>query len=447
MELVPDDDRVLVTAIAGDLLGSRAYTHDEGDGIVRNGKYWCYYPNSSSNYVLGEVDFDILKNSTAYITNGKEILRSEIQENKSLYLDNVSSSTDIVKYNSTSKLWVFQNNNPFVMGIMDDSNDLLWGESMVKTNTKYIDFDLHHVMAGVRVKITIDNSENLADDIDLSRAEVFITHLIQKPYAYNRIDGAVTLKDEPQKDDYVNLTMVDLIDTDNPKLKWGSVAHDENNDKIEIYTTSNFILPPQSPDSKEWPQLVVRFPNPKPEEADTKPIIEYFGYLPHAMETDYPGGTNYGMNLAFLREHILEIRTKISQNPPQLVFMPVKVYKWINWGPYTLTGNQEGIYDLSDLQFIMEYYNNYSEKMLKRYGELQNGTWSFNLWRNLTAKYSELANKMPLTDGKQNYSFNLHNKYKVTVLDDDGSMMYTLTTGEDLAKLLSTGVGPEMSGT
>ena len=446
-------DLLLFGAGAADMLSSRAYTHDDDGGLVHSGIYYLFYQRATnSKFKLQEIDFGNAKYfskfdkyyTTAFAPDGKSELRwSDIKDTQSmpLYLDNVNSSFGTT---SADSVVTFKNTNPFVAGLMDDSNDLLWGSVPQKRTSRYIDFNLHHVMAGVRVKVIVDNSEKLADSYDLSKAEVYITNLIHTPNKYNRRSGTVSVAEKPE---YKTLTLVNTLDGDAGQ-NWGSIDIPESDDdEYHIFTTSNFILPPQSITSPERPQVVVRFPNPTAEKQEDKPILEFFGYLPLSMETDYVGGKNYVMQLSFLREHILEIRTKITQNPPQLVFMPVKVYDWVKWGPYTLVGNQEGLYTDKDLYDIISYYSTDNEKMLARFGELitdgktKEKYWSFDIFKRLTFNLDRIKGAMAKGNHKYGVKFNLHG-HKVIVVGDDGSV-YEIKDNNDFDNLIVNGVLPE----
>lgn len=443
------DNRLMIAAGSADMLATKAYTHDLDSGNIKSGIYYLSYPNDDSkkSFSLATVNFDFASFSESRkryytYTIDPELLWSDVKQGDSyLYLDNVkpeygSASNSIVTFNTS---------NPFVSGLMDDSNDLLWGSASIERASNYVDFKLHHVMAGVRVKITIDKSETLADQFDLSNAELYLTNIVHVPRTYSRITGDVTIADTPE---FENLTLVDILNDGQNQIKWAdSYVDDEGND---VYITNNFILPPQSPDINQWPELVVRFPNPSPETQEAKPYLEYFGYLPHAMETDYVGDTNYAMNLGFLREHILEIRTKISQNPPQLVFMPVKVYKWINWGPYTLNANQSGIYSAAGLLNVITYYNNNDYEMLDRFGELRTNEsgeeyWYFNIFRHIKidlSGFDTTTGIMNPNGKKYDFRFNLNNRYRVTVTVDDNGTSYVFTDNNALYNFLAYGTLP-----
>ena len=300
------------------------------------------------------------------------------------------------------------------------------------------DFNLYHIMAGVRVKITVDNSEELAEQYDLSKAKVYLTEIVHKPYQYDRKKGSVTIASNP---DYALLTLVDNIEDSNNGLTWEKISTD--NEGKPIYLSNNFILPPQKP-SEHWPRLVIRFPNPGYNgSSETQEFKEFSGAIDRIM---YMEEDNSSAELSFLPKYILEIRARITNEPPQLIFDPVRVYDWVDKGTFNLTGNQEGIYSPEDLLNIIKYYSEGNTKMLARLGELKTipgeGSkkyWVFNLFKNFIIKKSQIAGKMPITDGMADFYFEMH-RYKITVTDDNGEIIAVISTSEELHALLSYGI-------
>lgn len=467
------DDRIIIAAASSDMLNTRGFYQTDDDGNVKGGLFYLTFPTTASTinapkYSRLYVDFDKAVWSEKYngyytYTEGRES-GSELTNDligsvpNKLFLDNVDPIPVTSSAENDTVVKFPSENNPYAAGLMTNEKDILWGEEQKHSSSNLYNFDeLHHVLAGVRIKITIDQSESIMENYDLSEAQVYLSGIIIDPVSFNRTTGDVAISNTP---DYKKLYFVNTLDPDNYEgIDTPDLNEDlgwKDDDKVDdkgnpIYTTQDFILPPQNPNNDNWPELVVRFPNPyynlyelETSENPEKPYKEFYGKLPKGMFTDYSDATNYGLDLSFLREHILEIRTQISQNPPQLVFMPVKVYNWVNWGPYTLTGNQDGIYDAEDFQIIMSYYNNYNAKMLDRYGDLTNGNWNFNIWRNLKLKESDLLGTMPVVEGRPTYSFSLNN-YRVTVSDDNGQTLYLISSEQELVNLLAKGEKPVSS--
>lgn len=466
-ERTADDRRIYVSASTAEQLSTRAYTHKEGP--VRSGQYYLHF-YFDTYYVVGSphtatfssalVDFDdeerMYKEKyyapSVSIDNreGVELKWSHITKPAdvkntpdSLYMDNMPAEPY-----GKGKTVTFSKvkGNTFTAGPMDDANDLLWDGIPTGRTSKYVDFNLHHVMAGVRVKVTIDADydSRLTEPYDLSQAQVYITNLILDPKTYSRTTGTVTVDEESPA--FRKLVLVNTLPADNlpdemkldgteydadwPRDETGDVRIEYNGD-TPTYTTLDFILPPQTILSESRPQLVVRFANPLDKDG-TKPYLTFFGNLPHAMETHYPSN-NYSMDLAFLREHILEIRTKISQNPPQLTFMPVRLYDWIPWGPYTLAGNQTGLYSELDLKNVATFYEKNDTGMLERFAEQKEVDgkgpfWVFDIWRQMKLTRSEVESYQEIfawsdpdgnpVDGKHAVHFRLH-RYKITIVDDE----------------------------
>lgn len=464
-DVLPDDDeKILIGAGTSDLLYSRGSYQTDDEDNVSDGLFYLTYPISGSTasnpqYNRLYVDFSKAQYYPKYgrryayteaIEAGSELTNAMIGTSPNLmFLDNVDPTGTKI---ANDTLVVFpQTGNPYSAGLMTSDKDILWG-SIQRHNSNLYDFDLHHVMAGVRVKITIDLSEdnNLIEDYDLTNAEVYLTNIILDPYSYSRTTGSVNLAQNPVYSPTFMLVN-NLEETDDEEIiDWSEITF-EDPDNVEnpgnpIYITQDFILAPQSPNDENWPELVIRFPNPSEEEvAAGKAYKEFYGKLPRGMFTAYPSGTNYGLDLAFLREHILEIRTQISQNPPLLVFMPVRVYNWVNWGPYTVIGHQEGVYSATQLNNIISYYVADNAKMLQRFGEVKtvNGTqkWVFNVFSNITVSLEQVNGTMQKTTQTYGVSFMLNN-YKIRVTLPNGSI-YTITDSNEFTELITNGTIPK----
>lgn len=459
-------DAILIGAATQDPLNTRG-TYDTDDvGNVKGGLFYLTYPKtdskvSSPKYNRLYVDFDKAVYYSKYeryyaYTEGKEsgseLTNALIGTSPNmLFLDNVAPASSTANNENDTIVKFPATDNPYTAGVMTSDKDIIWG-SIQRHSSNLYNFELHHVMAGVRVKITVDRSgdDNLYDKYDLSKAEVYLTNLVLDPVSFTRTTGNVRISAQPVYSDKFRLVNNWGEHDDNETLEWGSVSF-ENPDDLEnpgnpVYTTQNFILPPQTPSDEKWPQLVVRFPNPSPEEvAEGKLYKEFYGNVPRGMFTNYEEGTNYGLDLAFLREHILEIRTQISQNPPELIFMPVKVYNWVTWGPYTVIGHQEGIYDSQQLYQLIGYYEDDNTRMLEKFGELKeiNGLmfWYFNIFSNLTLELDKIQGKMKLTTQAYPVTFNLNN-HKIRITDSNGTVIYTITSNSVFNKLLTEGELP-----
>lgn len=423
IEEVNDDDNALninITANVARQAFSRGYIPE---GEVIDGRYYLSFPlASSTDYNVASVDFRESE------TPGKGIGIVTLQNNSGdkelkwlkvagntpkFYLDNVSPSDS--EQDSIVRL---PSDNPYVAGVFDETegkNDLLWGTQEVRRETtNTINFDLHHNMARVKVEITVDKTkmENYGSDFTLEGAKVEITSLNQTPISFHRLSGDLEL--DPSMENYTPLTFVNKnenLEEQEEQIEWGSVKEDAN---ITVYTTQDFVLPPQGLlEDEHRPRLTITLEN-----GDV-----YSGILPHAMlidnnTTDSDNSLTYPVALYFLKEHILTIRTVITEEPPTLEFMPVKVVQWVDKGEFTMEAHQAGIYTDSEFYKLIEYYQNNKKYQLHRYGYEENGVWHFDFWRSVELNYNEIANKIKINP-EVDFVF-VNNNYTISVKTSTG---------------------------
>ena len=467
MSTEEDGGKLLITAGTSGMLSTKGAYETDDEGNVSSGIFYLTYPTTDSKaskpqYNRMMVDFS---KATYYEKYNRRYTFTESGESGSeLTNDMIGSSPNMIFLDNVEPLKQSADNdtlvifpaddNPYIAGLMTPEKDILWGSEQKHPENLY-DFDLHHVMAGVRVKITVEEmeDENLVDLYDLTKAEVYLTDIVLEPYSFNRLSGLVKTADNPDyAPKFMLVNNMDVSDSEKPidwKMKPTENSESDDNKDNPVYITQDFILPPQTPSDDHWPELVVRFPNPTPEEASEKPYKEFYGKIPKGMFTNYDEKTNYGLDLSFLREHILEIRTKISQNPPQLIFMPVKVYRWVYWGPYTVIGHQEGIYQDSQLYAIIGYYQNNNIRMLERFGEIKSmesgNLWVFNIFSNITVELDKIKAAMKQTVQNNGVYFQL-NGYKVKITDEQGSVIYTVSKDSEFNALIVDGILPPSAG-
>lgn len=313
----PSGRTILIAAQAASQMESRAGEEDGQEqqqgryvdsGPVKHGQFTLTYQHQSwkDNYgskdgnsvAVGDVDFDssVLAGSgigiTSSLTDWKEIAwRDVYEQNDSFYMDNV-----LKKYNSkydaanhtNEHQWkdIVLKNAPFKAGLFDykdGTNDLLWGFKRASRSENPIVMDLHHYMAIVRVEISVDQSHELLDEIDLTNAEIYITNLLHEPYSYNRKDGVLGFKPNLQDADYKELTMVNpLADealdwVEEPSEKSGEGENSEK--RYMVYTTKDFVLPPQGlRQDQKRPRLVI-----KVKDKEGNVTRSFSGPLPSAM--------------------------------------------------------------------------------------------------------------------------------------------------------------------
>lgn len=445
---------------------TRAYVEK---GPVTQGKFCLGYKNtaSSNSFRVADVNFD---NSAlagtgiglVWTADGyKELSWAGVQSSPStqtFYMDNVLKEYH-AKWKSDHSVGendaviIFKNEHPFVAGLFDDengTNDLLWGSKDVTRNTNPIVMDLHHYMAIVRVEITIDKTSYPEDNaIDLSTADISISNVVHKPYSFNRMDGSIALADNPVRE---TLVMVDTRSDENSKRIWSSVllnekevTQDEEGKDVErtvdIYTTKDFVLPPQGlPEKENRPHLRIM----------TKDGRVFSGILPNAMWEVVDGELANPMSLYFLKEHKLTIRTRITQDPPELTFLPVTVRDWVCKDTHVVSGYQAGLYDAAGFYKLMSIYQKkYSDTALSSYGYIESlnpAKWVFSIYRTITLDYQKIKGGMvPNKEGKADFRFSITNRYKVYVIkNEDGKErkyavspeeLYTIVTGGDWTPL------------
>lgn len=407
-------DAITVIAEVARQVNSRTY---KDWGYVEEGIYRLTYQLAvnDTQYNVASVDFNKEGSSP-----GIGIVT--VPENKSLqwrdigggstptfYLDNVDPA--IAQAESTpTRIVLDPQNNPYRAAIFDDregTNDLLWGSQMARRNTdNTINFSLHHNMSRLRVQVTVDRTnEKESGDLELDGATVEISSLNQTPLAYNRLDGSLELNLE----DPNSYTTLKLVDPEND-LDWKDSKQDETNENIETFYTEDFVLPPQGLlENERRPRLTITLQNGR----------VFSGILPHAMIID-DGNHPEPSYLYFLKEHILTIRTVITEEPPTLAFMPVWVVEWIDKGQFDIDAHQAGIYTAQEFYKLLEYYRDNNEYQLARYGNLNNqddGTqkWLFQVFHYVELDYDLIAGKMtPNTGGRKGFDFAFNN-YTVTV--------------------------------
>lgn len=402
---------VRISAEVSGELHSRAYD----SGPVKEGIFYLTYPaNGSGNnlsWTVAVADFDKKNDGMGIVTTpqNNELKWNDVGGGSvpTFCLDNVPTDLDR-NGNADPTTVVFEDTkNPFKAAPFDEEiNDLLWGDKQVSRDTRRIDFDLHHYMSKVRLVITADETYSQEGELDLNEATVSISSLVLTPVSYNRLDGSLSLGENPDYD-----TTLEFVNDD---LEWINI---ETDGKTKVYTTRDFVLPPQGLlDDDRRPRLTIRLKNGK----------VYSGILPHAMEVDYSQtdkkDDSYPVTLAFLKEHVLTISTLITKDPPELVFMPVLVTEWVDKGEFSLEGHQAGIYKEEEFYNMIEYYKNNNEFQLARYGyktERNDGTeekiWVFNIWHSLVLE-DRIKGSMVRNNEQDDFEFNF-NRYTVSLKD------------------------------
>lgn len=439
VEISPDAVRIYA-GISGNLF-SRAY---QEQGPVVDGQYCLTYPAANNNYTVGTVDFDkmadVSKGMGIVTTlSGKQLEWGDVGGSLvTFYLDNISHTygqDTLVNFTSTY--------NPFKSSVFDKtggSNDLLWGTTSVDRNTKNVNFDLHHNMARVVVEVTVVHTENSVENISLKNADVRITNLFPDPLSFNRKDGTLQLPADQK--DAQGITIVSAEGTD---YKWATIPTEDSenaDDEKRTYISQDIVLPPQNLfEDINRPRL----------EIELEDGTIYSGILPYAMliagaNNPDDDSLNYPVTLSFLKEYVLTIRTVITEEPPELAFMPVWVRKWVDKGEFTLEAHQSGIYSPAAFYKLIEYYSKNNEYQLVRYGHIISDSssqkWLFNVFNGLVLDYDQIADKMkpntsvPDKGVTKDFEFNFNN-YTVYVQKDNDELTMMAVTAEELYQIVT----------
>ncbi|MCH5240580.1 MAG: fimbrillin family protein [Muribaculaceae bacterium] len=447
-ELVENEEmdpanRIYVAADIARSLSSRSYIES---GPVEDGTFYLSYPTTSNSaYNTLPVTFNNSGSSPAIgmVSTGdpNQMFTWNMVGGGAtpiFYLDNVAPNPSL---GSNANTVMFDESyNPFRAGLFDDvngTNDLLWGDKTVgRQTTNTVMFDLHHNMSRVRLQITVDKTNEIfPEDLNLENAVVSISSINQNPVSYNRLDGTLELTSEPTDN---SNPYSDLIFVGNG-IDWKSKVTDSNDPNITVYTTQDFVVPPQGLlDNEQRPRLTIKLNSGK----------EFSGILPHAMLIPDPNKPNdpelsYPVTMYFLKEHILTIRTLVSEDPPELAFLPVQVVEWVDKGEFSLEGHQAGLYLPAEFYNMISYYKTYNEYQLTRYGSLvtlEDGTtkkWNFDVFRSMTLEYDKIYNTMTVGGNRPDFQFNF-NGYTVNVTKDGMTKPVNVTELHDIVTGTST---------
>ena len=424
-----EGDVVRVAAEVARQISTRAY---QEQGEVTEGTYYLTYPTSNDSKQLAEVHFGVEGSSpdigmVIVPPDSKELKWIDVGEGATptFYLDNVKPEyAATAEEKSTLTEIVFNERNPFVAGLFDltedaaarPANDLLWGSKQASRGAKMVSFDLHHYMARVRVQVTVDRTnEQENGDLDLEDATVTISSLVHKPYSYNRLDGTMALSAPGENPAYKTLTLVGTGD-DGETYHWNEMVDEDENGLNDVYTTCDFVLPPQGLlEDDGRPVLTIQLAD----KTDGTKGKVYSGILPHAMEID----EGYPVALSFLKEYVLTIRTVVTETPPELSFMPVQVVQWVDKGAFTIEAHQSGVYTVAEFDNLVKYYNENNTYQLVRYGKFyedetgDNGKWVFDFWHSVTLDYAEIKGCMKDRSKKQKEFEFRFNNFKIWLSD------------------------------
>lgn len=455
IEYSEESETVRVVAEVAQQLYSRAT-----EGPVETGTYYLSYPPSSSDasstsdpYNVASVTFgDDETNPTigfVHVSENLPLKWNDVREQGALYLDNVSTDFPLLDDSDPTIIVFDDNNNPYKAGLYDEengTNDLLWDSKAPQHNAKTVYFNLNHNMSRIKVQVTVERLEQSNEDLDLKGATVTLSHINQTPTRYNRRSGVlelpqVIMEEEGKKIDDIYTTLTLVEDIEGGELSWAEKPNDDDiNDRTKplVYTTRDFVLPPQDLlEDFDRPRLTVQLANKDGEKGKV-----YSGILPHAMDIENEINTSdpYPATLSFLKGHILTIRTVITEEPPELAFMPVQVVQWVDKGVFSIEAHQSGIYTADEFESLIKYYGANREYQLPRYGRLvtDNGVekWQFDFFSSVRLDREKIANRMQINNGRKDFYFNFNN-YPIYIIEQEGAStelseqeLYNIVTGK-----------------
>lgn len=418
-----DSASILVKASYSQYIHTKVY---QEEGTVTEGFLYLSYPEDGTNvYTIGQVDFERTTTpgiGVVLLPNDQDLRWENVGGGSApvFYLDNVP-----VQDGSTDPMTVTFDDvyNPYKAAVFDSingNNDFLWGTLQIERNAKNLNFSMHHNMARLKIQVTADKTNEVFEgDLDLEGATVTLSNINQTPLSYNRQTGLLELNTNPES--YTILTLVD------ENTDWQYSVESANDPNISVFVTQNFVLPPQDLlTNEERPRLTIELASGK----------SFSGIIPYAMEvvnTQYPEG--YPMALSFLKEYILTVRTVITEDPPQLSFMPVQVIEWVDKGEFSLDAHQAGLYTAEEFYNLIGYYQDNNSAQLVRYGHMSGSDWKFNFWAPFTLDYQRIYNQMNQDNGQQDFFFEF-NGYTIFVQDGNNEpvavsaqKLYEIVTG------------------
>ena len=375
----------------GNLIDTRV-----ADGAVSEGTYYLTFTNTKNDLQTVSASFAdgtgypwIYRGEEGGALNWGDILRPTNNQKATLYLDNVSGTTDdngtvtldsetyqATKYNTTTS-----------------ANDIVWGSLPAAYNSTPLSFELTHRMASVRVNIKVDNDTEIENSIANDGVTVSLLNVKNIATNFNRTNGNVSVNND---------AIAKSIQLHTGELEEGGY-------------TPVWIFPPQTFDASYRPKLQIKLHNG----------TTYTGSLPQNMFTSPENGGSVTI-LAFNAGQLLTINVLLVKSIADrgILFLPAVVEDWKDIGEVSIISRQLGIYDEGDYAAVVQAYNQEPEKdeaTLKRYAIYQNGKWEINIFANI-GEEGELDDELKFNDNNQ------------LVLDLHGWTVYGIKDENDLIK-------------
>lgn len=335
---------------------------------------FLYTPAGKSAYEAIEgVKFDIYGNNDKTYLNWEHV---KTGNNLYLILDNVTTDN---KNSTTVTLGDTYYAKP-EDGI-GKGNDILWKSVKVEEQNllEPVHFELQHVMSKLTFKINSTN-ETISNLLSSGKVILQLWNVVTNPttYSFNRLNGNITISDEPIVGEDEGSTIVLICET-------------TSGEDYPVKTKSWIFPPQQFRDSEKRPTIQIKL-----SDSDGNNPRTFTGVLPESMTTDE------GLKpLEFLSGYHLVINVNLGNwTDHSIHFEPVLVKKWKEYGPTDINIKQVGVYDAAGLEELVEAWNNGPEDnklTLMKYGVLNGdtNTWTFDLWADVELESSSTINTDP----------------------------------------------------
>lgn len=323
---------------------------------------FLYTPAGKSAYEAIEgVKFDIYGNNDKTYLNWEQV---KTGNNLYLILDNVTTDN---KNSTTVTLGKTYYAKPEDDGI-GKGNDILWKSVKVQDQNllEPVHFELQHVMSKLTFKIN-STDETISNLLSSGKVILQLWNVVTNPttYSFNRLNGNITISDEPIVREDEGSTIVLICET-------------TSGEDYPVKTESWIFPPQQFRDSEKRPTIRITL-------SDGNNQRTFTGVLPESMTTEDEGLKP----LEFLSGYHLVINVELGNWTDQSIhFEPVLVKKWKEYGPKDINIKQVGVYDAAGLEELVDAWNVengpiINKLTLMKYGVLNGDTWTFDLWANI----------------------------------------------------------------
>ena len=487
-ETSPDDNiKVGATIIANE--NTRGYV---AEGDISEGTYYLLYrrPNTgtSSYYNNALVDFGANEGPTtgfAYYfdenENRKDLkwrsVYGEGSSSQNFYLSNINPDSYTIYSDGHWNHFRFYKRDtpyPYVTGPLDKvngSNDMLFGTASARSTTGRIDFTLNHILSLLKVNVEVYGAKSDNHLVSLENAEVTISNLCTTVGAFQltdptnfRYSTSTSTTANTGYGTYFNTQTITLIEPGSTEICWesiedGTVREEFNDYAKKIYTTKEFVMPPQTiPPTTNVGRPLLSVKVPKRDMTgspnDMEGYVTYSGYIPDVMfnSDSYGNIINPTPETISLKSgYQLNITATINSPETDLTFAPVKIEAWVSKGTHTITTKQAGIYSADDFDNAIKAFQEGRLYDLERYGYImEDGTYYLQFWGSVNLDKDKIQNSMKFINGEENESIEFafaFNGYTITVTDSNGDSeelsgavgqqtLYKLVSGKEVVEYI-----------